>query len=43
MRRGPAALWLVRHGESEGNVAREAAYRDSLDEIGLTTRDAERS
>jgi broad specificity phosphatase PhoE len=41
MRRGPAALWLVRHGESEGNVAREAAYRDSLEEIGLTTRDAD--
>ena len=23
----PAALWLVRHGESEGNVANEAARR----------------
>jgi broad specificity phosphatase PhoE len=41
MRRGPAALWLVRHGESEGNVAREAAYRDSLQEIALSTRDAD--
>jgi len=41
MRRGPAALWLVRHGESVGNVAREAAYRDSLQEIDLATRDAD--
>ena len=29
LRRGPAALWLVRHGESEGNVLREEAYRES--------------
>lgn len=41
LRRGPAALWLVRHGESVGNVRREAAYRESLHEIGLETRDAD--
>ena len=41
LRRGPEALWLVRHGESEGNVLREAAYRESLQEIALTTRDAD--
>jgi probable phosphoglycerate mutase len=41
MRRGPEALWLVRHGESEGNLLREAAYRDHLQEIGLTGRDAD--
>jgi broad specificity phosphatase PhoE len=41
LRRGPAALWLVRHGESEGNLLREEAYRESLHEIALTTRDAD--
>jgi probable phosphoglycerate mutase len=41
MRSGPRAIWLVRHGESEGNVAREAAHRDRLHEIGLGTRDAD--
>jgi probable phosphoglycerate mutase len=41
LRRGPAALWLVRHGESVGNVLREAAYQESLHEIGLETRDAD--
>jgi probable phosphoglycerate mutase len=41
MRGGPEALWLVRHGESEGNLLREAAYRDSLQDIGLPTRDAD--
>jgi broad specificity phosphatase PhoE len=41
MRRGPEALWLVRHGESEGNLLHEAAQRESLHEIGLPTRDAD--
>src|SRR5690242_20347307 len=41
MRRGPRALWLVRHGESEGNVAREAAYRDALHTIESEVRDAD--
>jgi len=41
MRGGPAALWLVRHGESEGNLLREAAERESLQQIGLPTRDAD--
>jgi probable phosphoglycerate mutase len=41
MRHGPQALWLVRHGESEGNLLREAAQRESFHEIGLPTRDAD--
>jgi probable phosphoglycerate mutase len=41
LRRGPEALWLVRHGESEGNLLREAAERESRHEIGLPTRDAD--
>jgi broad specificity phosphatase PhoE len=41
MRRGPEALWLIRHGESMGNLAREAAYRDALNEIALPNRDAD--
>jgi broad specificity phosphatase PhoE len=41
MRRGPRALWLVRHGQSTGNLAREAAYRDELHEIALPARDAD--
>jgi broad specificity phosphatase PhoE len=41
MRSGPRALWLIRHGESEGNLAREAAYRDGEYRIELPTRDAD--
>ena len=41
MRNGPRALWLVRHGESAGNVARAAAYRDRSHTIELETRDAD--
>jgi broad specificity phosphatase PhoE len=41
LRRGPEALWLVRHGESQGNLLREAAERESRHEIGLPTRDAD--
>ncbi len=26
-RSGPAALWLVRHGQSEGNIVRDGAER----------------
>ena len=39
MRSGPDGLWLVRHGESVGNVAREAAHRDSAHRIDLPGRD----
>ncbi len=35
----PAALWLVRHGQSAGNVARDAAEAGGAPEILLSTRD----
>jgi broad specificity phosphatase PhoE len=35
----PASLWIVRHGESAGNVARDAAYRAGLARIDLNIRD----
>lgn len=35
----PAALWLVRHGQSLGNVAREAAHAADLDLLDLAERD----
>ena len=34
----PAQLWLVRHGESASNVARDAAFAP-LPEIAIATRD----
>jgi broad specificity phosphatase PhoE len=37
--RWPERLWLVRHGQSAGNVAREAALRDELHRIALDGRD----
>lgn len=37
----PAALWLVRHGESAGNVARTAAHAARLQSIDLAIRDAD--
>jgi broad specificity phosphatase PhoE len=37
----PARLWLVRHGQSAGNVARDAAEDGGLDLIPLSTRDAD--
>lgn len=40
-RSGPRALWLVRHGQSEGNVARDAADRDGLERVELPVRDAD--
>lgn len=39
--RWPEILWLVRHGESAGNVARDAAHAAGLDRIGLTGRDVD--
>jgi ribonuclease H / adenosylcobalamin/alpha-ribazole phosphatase len=39
--RWPSTLWLVRHGESAGNVARDAARAAGLDRIDLTGRDVD--
>jgi probable phosphoglycerate mutase len=35
----PAALWVVRHGESSGNVARDAAEAAGHDRIDIAERD----
>lgn len=35
----PAVLWLVRHGESLANVARNAAYRARAEEVDVADRD----
>src|SRR4051812_35362548 len=37
--RWPRTLWLVRHGESAGNVARDLAEADGLEMIDIATRD----
>jgi broad specificity phosphatase PhoE len=37
----PDTLWIVRHGESAGNVAREAAYQAGLARIDLDVRDVD--
>ena len=37
----PDRLWVVRHGESAGNVARDDAESQGLDVIDLATRDAD--
>ena len=37
----PEALWLVRHGQSQGNVAREAADVAGLHEIAIDVRDVD--
>lgn len=37
----PTQLILVRHGQSEGNVAAEAAQRDDLEHIDVPARDAD--
>ena len=37
----PDVLWLVRHGESAGNVARDAAENAGLPLIDIATRDAD--
>lgn len=39
--RWPSNLWLVRHGESAGNVARDAAHAAGLDRIDLRSRDVD--
>jgi len=35
----PARLWLVRHGQSLGNVARDAAHEAELERLDLAERD----
>jgi broad specificity phosphatase PhoE len=37
--RWPTTLWLVRHGESSGNVARDLAEAEGLPMIDIATRD----
>jgi len=37
----PSRLWLIRHGQSAGNVARDAAEESGADIIDLDTRDAD--
>ncbi|MET0372571.1 MAG: histidine phosphatase family protein [Sphingobium sp.] len=40
-RRWPERLWLVRHGQSAGNVARDVAMGQALDRILLDGRDVD--
>jgi probable phosphoglycerate mutase len=37
----PERLWLIRHGESAGNVARDAAYAQGLSRIAIEGRDVD--
>ena len=39
--RWPSVLWVVRHGQSAGNVARDAAHEAGLARIELTHRDVD--
>jgi len=39
--RWPARLWVVRHGQSAGNVARDAAHAAGLPRIDLEARDVD--
>jgi broad specificity phosphatase PhoE len=39
--RWPSVLWLVRHGQSAGNVAHDAAHEQGLARIPLTGRDVD--
>jgi probable phosphoglycerate mutase len=39
--RWPDVLWVVRHGESAGNVARDAAYAAGLPSIDIAGRDVD--
>ncbi|RHW16455.1 histidine phosphatase family protein [Sphingomonas gilva] len=39
--RWPATLWIVRHGQSAGNVARDAAHAQRLERIALSGRDVD--
>ncbi|HYD23368.1 MAG TPA: histidine phosphatase family protein [Croceibacterium sp.] len=37
----PSVLWIVRHGQSAGNVARDLANKQGAHRIGLTSRDVD--
>ena len=37
----PEKLWLVRHGQSQGNVARDAAHEAGAHEIDIDLRDVD--
>ncbi len=37
----PEKLWLVRHGQSQGNVARDAAHKAGAHEIDVDVRDVD--
>ncbi|MEJ5978755.1 histidine phosphatase family protein [Novosphingobium sp. PS1R-30] len=39
--RWPSTLWVVRHGQSAGNVARDKATAEGLARIALTSRDVD--
>ena len=39
--RWPSRLWIIRHGQSAGNVARDAAHQAALDRIAITGRDVD--
>lgn len=39
--RWPARLWIVRHGQSAGNIARDAAHQAALERIRLEGRDVD--
>ena len=39
--RWPTVLWVVRHGQSAGNVARDLATAEGLARIALTSRDVD--
>lgn len=41
MQRWPDRLWIIRHGQSAGNVARDAAHEAALDRIAITGRDVD--
>jgi broad specificity phosphatase PhoE len=37
----PERMWIVRHGQSQGNVARDRAHEAGLHEIGIDVRDVD--
>ncbi|MET0269833.1 MAG: histidine phosphatase family protein [Sphingomonas sp.] len=39
--RWPSVLWLVRHGQSAGNVARDVAHAEGLERIDIGGRDVD--
>ncbi len=39
--RWPSRIWIVRHGESAGNVARDAAHKSGVSRIDIAERDVD--